>query len=61
LPIAASTKLGCAGQQGATRKSCHGRDPTTSTSRNFAAILLLLLVAVEFEGGSLLNVPRQDS
>ena len=25
----------------------------TSTSRNFAAILLLLLVAVEFGGGSL--------
>jgi hypothetical protein len=28
----------------------------TSTSRNFAAILLLLLVAVEFGGGSLLNL-----
>jgi hypothetical protein len=31
-------------------------DPMTSTSRNFAAILLLLLVAVEFGGGSLLNL-----
>ena len=28
----------------------------TSTSRNFAAILLLLLVAVEFGGGSLLTL-----
>ena len=28
----------------------------TSTSRNFAAILLLLLVAVEFGGGSLLTM-----
>ena len=28
----------------------------SSTSRNFAAILLLLLVAVEFGGGSLLNL-----
>jgi hypothetical protein len=28
----------------------------TSTSRNFAAILLFLLVAVEFGGGSLLNM-----
>ena len=27
----------------------------SSTSRNFAAILLLLLVAVEFGGGSLLT------
>jgi hypothetical protein len=30
--------------------------PMSSTSRNFAAILLLLLVAVEFGGGSLLNL-----
>ena len=28
----------------------------SSTSRNFAAILLLLLVAVEFGGGSLLTM-----
>jgi len=28
----------------------------SSTSRNFAAILLLLLVAVEFGGGSLPNL-----
>jgi hypothetical protein len=28
----------------------------SSTSRNFAAILLLLLVAVEFGGGSLLTL-----
>jgi hypothetical protein len=33
-----------------------GREPMSSTSRNFAAILLLLLVAVEFGGGSLLTM-----
>jgi hypothetical protein len=31
-------------------------EPMPSSSRNFAAILLLLLVAVEFGGGSLLNL-----
>jgi hypothetical protein len=34
-----------------------GRKPISSTSRNFAAILLLLLVAVEFGRGTLLVAP----
>jgi hypothetical protein len=52
----AVVELGCAGQASTNGTAVKEAKPMSSTSRNFAAILLLLLVAVEFGGGSLLNL-----